>query len=199
MADPALTASPKALPPAGGMAPRDLLTMGVLLLAASGTMFFGTLIAAYLHLRRVTDPWPPEGANLDLYLGNLLIITMVLSAGTMEWARYALRRDQRRQASAALGITMGLGVAFLNLLAYSAGQAPFDAASHPYGLVVTALVILLGMAVGIGVAFVTLSLLRVGGRQLSAAEPDQLRATACYWHFTVAASVAVWYTVAVLK
>ncbi len=198
MADPALTA-PRALPPAGGDQPRNLLTMGVLLLAASGTMFFATLIAAYLHLRRVTDRWPPEGVNLDLYLGNLLIITMVLSAVTVEWASYALRRDQRRQASAALGITVGLGVAFLNLLSYTAGQAPFDAASHPYGLVVTALVICLGIAVGIGVAFVMLTLVRVSGRQLSAAEPGQMRATACYWHFIVAASVAVWYTVAVLK
>nr|MDQ3573867.1 cytochrome c oxidase subunit 3 [Actinomycetota bacterium] len=175
MADPAVTAGPKALPPAGGEQPRSLLTMGVLLLAASGTMFFGTLLAAYLHLRNVTDGWPPEGVSLDLYLGNLLIITMVLSAVTVEWACYALRRDERRQASAALGITLGLGVAFLNLLVYSADQAPFDAASHPYGLVVTALVILLGMAVGIGVAFVTLTLLRVSGRQISPAEPSQIR------------------------
>ena len=176
-----------------------MMPMAVLLLSASGTMFFGALVAAYLHLRTATERWPPEGVRLDLYLGNLLVITMVLSAVTMQWSVVALRRDDRRQASAALGITIGLGVAFLNLLSYTADQAPFDATSHPYGLVVTALVMLLGIAVGVGVAFVTLTLLRVSGRQLSAAEPSQLRATACYWHFTVAASIAVWYTVAVLK
>ncbi len=175
------------------------MTMGVLLLSAGGTMLFGTLVAAYLHLRKVTDPWPPEGVKLDLYLGNLLMITMLLSAVTVEWACFAVRRDDRRQASAALGVTIGLGVAFLNLLSYTADQVPFDAASHPYGLVVTALVMLLGIAVGAGVAFVTLTLLRVSGRQIWAAEPSQLRATACYWHFTVAASIAVWYTVAILK
>lgn len=188
-----------ALPPAADERPRNLMPMGVLLLSASGTMLFGALVAAYLHLRHVTEPWPPEGVKLDLYLGNLLIITMVLSAVTMEWACFALRRDDRRQASAALGVTIGLGVAFLNLLSYTADQVPFDVASHAYGLVVTAMVMLLGIAVGIGVGFVTLTLLRVSGRQLSAAEPSQLRANACYWHFTVAASVAVWYTVAVLK
>jgi cytochrome c oxidase subunit 3 len=168
-------------------------------MAGSGTMLFGALVGAYLHLRNVTDPWPPEGVTLDLYLGNLLIITMVLSAVTVEWACFALRRDERKQASAALGVTLGLGVAFLNLLSYTADQVAFDAATHPYGLVVTAMVMLVGIAVGTGVAFVTLTLLRVSGRQLSAADSSQVRATACYWHFTVAASVAVWYAVAVLK
>lgn len=203
MASPTLTSPATtpmaALSPAGVEAPRNVMPMGVLLLSAGGAMFFGALVAAYLHLRNVTEPWPPEGVKLDLYLGNLLIITMVLSAVTVEWACFAVRRGDRRQASAALGVTIGLGVAFLNLVTYTADQVPFDAASHPYGLVVTAMVMLLGIAVGIGVAFVTLTLLRVSGRQLSAAEPSQVRATACYWHFTVAASVAVWYTVAILK
>jgi cytochrome c oxidase subunit 3 len=173
--------------------------MGVLLLAASGTMLFGALVAAYLHLRKAVDPWPPEGVNLDLYLGNLLVITMVLSAVTMEWACTAIRRGDRRQASAALGLTLGLGLAFLNLLSYSADRVGFDAASHAYGLVVGTMVVLVGLAVAIGVSFVTLTLLRVSGRQVSPGEPGQVRATACYWHFTVGASVAVWYTVAIMK
>lgn len=188
-----------ALPSAEREQPRNILTMGVLLLASSGTMLFGTLIAVYLHLRRVTGRWPPEGVNLDLYLGNMLVITMLLSAVAVEWACFALRRGERRQASAALGVTLGLGLAFLNLLSYTADRAPFDAATHAYGLVVGTMVVLIGIAVGIGVTMVTLTLLRVSGRQITAADPTQLRATACYWHFTVAACVAVWYTVAVLK
>ncbi len=188
-----------ALPSAEPDRPRNVLPMGVLLLASSGTMLFGTLIAVYLHLRRLTARWPPEGVRLDLYLGNMLMLTMVLSAVSVAWASFALRRGDRRQTLAGLGITIGLGVAFLNLLSYTAGQVQFDAVTHRYGLVVTAMVGLIGIAVGIGVALVTLTLLRVAGRQLSAADRDQMRATACYWHFTVAACAAVWYTVAVLK
>ncbi len=185
----------RASPPAAA----KLLSMGLLLLAGSGAMLFGTLIGVYLHLRRVTDPWPPEGVRIDDYIGNVLVSTMLMSGVTVEWAYHAIRRGERRQAAGALGLTLGLGLAFLNLLSYTAGRATFDAASHPYGLVVAAMTMLLGIAVAVGVSYVTLTLLRVSGGQLSAAEPDQLRATAWYWHFTVAVSVAIWYTVTVMQ
>jgi heme/copper-type cytochrome/quinol oxidase subunit 3 len=189
-----------ALPAAGGERRADnALSVGVLLLSSAGTMLFGALIAAYLHLRVLTERWPPRGVSIDQYLGNLTVITMLLAAVTVEWARHAVRRDERSQACAGLSVTLALGLAVLNLLSYSAGRARFDAVSHPYGLVVTAMVMLLGIAVGIGVALVTMTLFRVVGRQVSAAEPEQLRATAWYWHFCVGASIAVWYTVVVLK
>ncbi len=189
-----------ALPAAGGgRRAGNALWVGVLLLASAGTMLFGALIATYLHLRVLTDRWPPRGVSIDQYLGNMAVITMLLAAVTVEWARHAVRRDDRSQACAGLSVTLALGLAVLNLLSYSAGRVRFDAVSHPYGLVVAAMVMLLGIAVGIGVALVTMTLFRVVGRQVSAAEPEQLRATACYWHFCVAASIAVWYTVVVLK
>ena len=188
-----------ALPAAGEERPTRVLPMGVLLLGTSGIMIFGALIAAYLHLRRLTEGWPPRGVRIDEYIGNLLVITMVLGAVTMEWAAHALRRGERRQTSAALSLTVGLGLAFLNLVSYTAGRMGFDAADHPYGLVVTAMGMLIGITVGVAVSFVTLTLFRVAGAQVSAAEPDQVRAAAWYWHFATAASVAVWYTVFVLK
>ncbi len=189
-----------ALPAAGGdRRSRRALSVGVLLLASGGAMLFGALIAAYLHLRVLTDRWPPRGVTIDQYLGNLAMITMLLAAVTVEWARYALRRGERQQTAAALGVTLALGLAVLNLLSYGAGRVRFDAVTHPYGLVVTAMVMLLGIIVGIGVALVTMTLFRVVGRQVSASQPEQLRVTACYWHFCVAASIAVWYTVVVLK
>lgn len=174
------------------------MPLGMALAVSSGTMLFGTLIAAYLRLRTVGGAWPPKGVVYDEYFGNIMVLTMLLSVLTMEWACHAQRHDLRKQAATALGLTIGFGVAFLNVLSYAAGRAEFDVASHPYGLVVTALVMLLGIAVGVGLFLVTLTLFRVSGRQLSVGT-DHLRTTAWYWHFTVAASVAVWYTVVVLK
>lgn len=189
-----------ALPPAGGRRrARNALSIGVLLLASGGIMLFGALAAVYLHLRTLTDGWPPRGVTIDQYLGNLTAITMLLGAVTVEWARHAVRRDDRSQACAGLGVTLALGLAVVNLLSYGAGRVRFDAVTHPYGLVTTAMVMLLGIAVGVGVALVTMTLFRVVGRQVTAAEPEQVRATASYWHFCVAASIVVWYTVVVLK
>lgn len=188
-----------ALPPAGGVRPRRIVTLAVLFLTTSGTMLFGTLIAAYLHLRRLDDPFPPTAAKIDQYWGNLMVVTMLMTAVTVEWGCAALRRGERKQALAGFGITLALGLAFLNLMSFAAGHVRFDAVSHPYGLLVTAMAMLLGIAVGIGVAFVSLTLFRIAGRQLLDPDADQPRAAAAYWHFTVLASVAVWYTVIVLK
>lgn len=188
-----------ALPAAGGTQPRRVLTMATLFVVASGTMLFGALIAAYLHMRRLNDPFPPGDAKIDQYWGNLMALTMVMSAVTVEWGVAALRRGERQQALAGFGVTVALGISFLNLLSYAAGRVEFDAVSHPYGLVVTAMCMLLGIAVGIGVAAASLTLFRIAGRQLLDPDADHPRATAIYWQFTVLVSLAVWYTVIVLK
>jgi len=188
-----------ALPSAGADRPRNLVRTGVLLGASSATMLFGGLLAAYLHLRRTIVPWPPEDLSIDQYFGNMMVLTMLLGIVPVEWACYALRRGLVRQAMSGLAVTIGLGLAFLNLLSYAAGHVEFDAASHPYGLVLTALVMLLGLAVGVGVAMLTLTLIRTAGRQQGPSDAEQARVTACWWHFTVGASIAVWYAVVVLK
>ena len=188
-----------ALPSAGGVRPRGVLTMAVMFLAVGGSMVFAALLAAYLHMRRLADPFPPPDAGIDQYWGNLMMLTMVLGSVTVEWGCSALRRDQRKEAIAGFGVTLGLGLAFLNLLSFAAGHVEFDAVSHPYGAVVAAMSMLVGVAVGGAVAFVTLTMFRVAGRQLLEPGADQPRATACFWHFATIASLAVWYTVIVLK
>lgn len=192
-------AAPLALPAAGSARPRGILPIASLLVGAGGLMLFGALIAVYVLLRSRIDPFPPEDATLDQYLGNMLVITMLLSAVTVEWGISAVRRGLGKQAAAGFGLTIGFGLAFLNLLAYTADHADYGASTHPYGTVVSAMAIILGIAVAIGIAFALLTLFRVAGSQVSAADPDQARALGWYWQFTVVATVAVWYTVVVLK
>lgn len=198
MAAPATPAT-LALPAAGGDRPRHVLSLATLFLAGGVLMFYAALVGAYVHLRGHVDPWPPEGTQLDQYLGNMLVVTMLLSAVTVEWGYAAVRRGVRRQASAGYGTTIGLGLAFLVLLWHTASHAGYGATTHAYGTVVAAMAVVCGILVALGVAFVALTLFRAAGSQVSAAEPGQARATAWYWHVTVVASVAVWYTVVVLK
>lgn len=191
--------APLALPAGGGARPRGILPMAALLVGAGGLMLFGTLVAVYVLLRSRVHPFPPEGATLDQYLGNMLVITMLLSSATVEWGVSAVRRGLGKQAAAGFGLSIGFGLAFLNLLAFSADHADYGASTHAYGTVVAAMVVALVVAVAIGIAFAVLTLLRVAGSQVSAADPDQARALGWYWQFTVVATVAVWYTVVVLK
>lgn len=188
-----------ALPAAGGTRPRGVVTLAMVFAVVGGTMLFGALLAAYLHMRRLADPFPPEGIEIDQYWGNIMVGTMLLSAFTVEWGCSSLRRGERKQALAGFGLTVGLGVCFLNLLSFTAGHVEFDAITNAYALVITALVMTLGIVVGIGTALASLTLFRVAGRQLLEPDAEQPRATAIFWQFAVAASVAVWYTVIVLK
>ena len=188
-----------ALPAAGGRRRSGTLTLTVLLLDAAGLMLFAALAGAYLHVRHLDGQFPPKGVKIDRYLGNFVVITMLMGAVMLEWSVNALRRDERRQAKAGLGITLGLGVAVLNLLSFGASRAGVEPAANPFGTLVTALVASFAVAVAIGVGFVTFTLFRVAGSQVSAAEPEQLRAAAWYWHFTVGAAVLVWYLVVILR
>ena len=188
-----------ALPSAGGSRQRNVLSVAALLASAGGLMLFGALVGAYIHVRRFAEPWPPEEASLDNYLGNMLVITMLLSSVTIEWAAAAARRGVQKQAVTGYAITIGLGLAFLNLLWYTGANAHYGAATHAYGTVVATMAFLLGTVVALGIAFAALTLFRVLGSQVSASDPDQARAVGWYWQFTVVATVAVWFPVVMLK
>lgn len=188
-----------ALPAAGVTTPRRVLTLAVLLVDIGLLMMFAGLVGAFVHVRHFGPGFPPPGVKIDRYLGNLIVITLMMGSFTTEWAAAAIRKGERRQATTGLGITLGLGLAVLNLISWGAGRAGFTAVSNPYGTLVTALVMTLGIVVGSAVAFVTATLFRVAGGQVSFAEPEQAGAAAWHWHFTVVASVVVWYTVVVLR
>ena len=188
-----------ALPSGGGTKPRGVLIQATLLAVAAGAMLFGAFLAAYLHMRRLAHPFPPEGAKIDEYWGNLMAGTMLMGSVTAEWGAIAVKRGQRQQAMAGFAITIVLGLAFLNLVSFSAGHVEFEATTNPYSLLVTAMVMALGIVTGLAVAFCSLTLFRLAGRQLMEPDAEQPRATAIVFHFVTAATLAVWYTVIVLK
>lgn len=194
----AATTTPLALPSAGGERPRHVLSLATLFVGAGVLVAYAALVGTYVLLRPEKG-FPPEGVELDQYLGNMLLITMALAAFTVEWGYASVRRGLVRQASTALGVTVGLGVSFLALLAHTFTQAGYGPASHPYGTVVSAMALGCAVLVALATAFTALTLFRVRGSQVSAAEPEQARATAWFWHATVVATVATWYTVVVLK
>lgn len=193
------TTTMAALPAAGGARPRNLLATGTALVCAGATTFMGALFAAALELRNQADVWPPKGVKIDNYLGNMLVITMLLSSLSAAWAVSAVKRSERRQGAAAFGITIGFGVAMLNLLWYSLSRQHLALNSSAYAGVVGAICGVLAALVLVGIGFVALTIFRVMGEQVNGAQPDQARAAAWMWHYATFATIVAWFAVIVLK
>lgn len=197
----ATESTPLALPAGGGSREsRVAQPMAALLGGAGVAAFTGALVAAYLTLRAGIGEWPPEDVEFDNYLGTTLTLTLLLSMLSLEWAVYAVRNSFRGQALTGLGITLGLGLAFLVGLWYLVdARIEYDAGAHAYAVIVFTMVLATATTVAAAGGWLLLSLLRVAGGQLSAANVELMRANAWFWHFVVVAWIAVWLAVFVTK
>lgn len=144
------------------------------------------LMAGFYNLRDLAVEWPGHEIDFDEYLSVMLSTTILLSGGVAGWASQAATDGNRRQALAALIITIGLGGAFLNLAWYTGAHSEFGPSSHAFGAIVISALVLGAVAVAIGIGFLALALLRT---QLRPQELGQGVVTAAvrFWFFVVAA------------
>ena len=190
-----------ALPSGGDTSTRNRGTVSAAAIAAGvglGMLVAG-LVAAYLAMRSGRAEWPAENMKFDNYTATMLVVTLLMSSVTLEWASHGIRNDLRGQSLAAFGITVGLIAAFLNGLWYLVDKLEFGAGAHPYGTVVHTMLFVSGAAVVIGLGYIVLTFLRTAGHQLTMANFALMRSTAWFWHFVVAAWVAVYYAVYITK
>ena len=117
--------------------PRNVLNLTVLMVVTGGLALFAALIGAYSALSGPPGRGHRSGVALDDYVGSMLSITAVMSAVTVEWACYAVKRDDPAQATWGLGLTFGFGLAFLDLLWFLGRNVHFgpgDAKVGPYAV-----------------------------------------------------------------
>ena len=197
------TASPLALaPPAPPRRPRVLLVGSALGAVASGMVVL-TMLAAYLQIRGdrldagVTAL--PESVVLPLTPGNMGLLTLAMSAITMAWLVYSLRQHDRTHAYLALGLTILLGVAFINSTAYLYQQLEMP-------LTVTGTSGLLYAVTGahlvmvfVGIVFTAVMGVHALGGQLTGRDAEGMSAAALYWYVTIAVYLAVWYGIYITK
>lgn len=79
------------------------------LFMVSVVMLFGAWTSAYL-VKRAEPGWSSFDLPAQFWLSSLII---VVSSGTMIWARHAARKDNLAHTKAALGLTTLLGAVFL--------------------------------------------------------------------------------------
>jgi heme/copper-type cytochrome/quinol oxidase subunit 3 len=178
---------------------RATVPLAVLIAGAGVLSLFGALVAAYLGLKAATPAWPPPRITFDNYTATVLTITALMASVTLEWAGYGIRKGFRGQALVGFGLTVLLGVAFLNALYYLIAQFPFGAGDSPYATVVYAMTSVTFLVVLVAVFGVILTGLRAAGHQLTTDNQYLARAAALLWHVAVLGWIAVYYTVYVTK
>ncbi len=144
-------------------------------------------------------PWLPKGVTIDLTPGNVALVGLVISAVVVQWAVYSIANDDRPRAYLALGLTVLLGGAYINGMAFNYTQMGITvhdprracSSSRSPGMH-------LAMA-GAGMIFVGLMAFRALGGQYSGRDREGIVAAAMYWHVTVLVFAVIWFTIFVTK
>src|SRR5436190_8887001 len=86
--------------------PRGISPLAMGLFVAGDFMLLGGLVAALYALRAEAFVWPPKGVSLGTYLPSMVAITIIMSAVTIQWAVWGIRRNDQRTCLVALGFTI---------------------------------------------------------------------------------------------
>jgi heme/copper-type cytochrome/quinol oxidase subunit 3 len=188
-------------PPPPPPRPRGLL-VGTVLGLSGVVMAFAGVLGYYIHQRALTKAatgaWLPKEVDIPLVPGNMGLITLVMSVVLVQWAVYSIANDDRRNTYIALGLTVLLGLAHLNVMAFAFTQIKMPIGSAVGVLFYTIMSMHLAM-VGAGLLFLGLMAFRTLGGQYSGRDREGVAAAAIYWYVTVAVYAVVWYTIFLTK
>jgi heme/copper-type cytochrome/quinol oxidase subunit 3 len=153
------------------------------LIIAADFMVLGTLLAAFFTLKGGAASWPPKDMKLDIYLPTVVTITAVMSAVSMGWAVFAVRRHDVGNAIAAMVLTVVLGLATANLQWYSLSKAPFGVARHSYGTMYNLLINYHLAHVLIGILMIVVVGCRTLAGHFGRERSEPVRAVAMFWQY----------------
>jgi cytochrome c oxidase subunit III len=190
---------PALAPPPAPARPKVLLVATVLSSAAL-VMVFAGLLGAYVQLRAAADgPWLPENVTIPLTPPDMAAVTLLMSVVTIHWARYAIRNDDRSNTYVALGLSLVLGLAYINSAIYLYTQMGASVGgSIPELLIFAISGAHLAAMVG-AMVFAALMAFRTLGGQYSGRDHEGISAAVVLWDTTVVIYLVIWYAVFVTK
>lgn len=177
---------------------RRQLLFGTTFAAVGVTMFQLALVGMYLAERAAhRTTWLSENV-IPLTQPNMQLGTLVLGSIFVQWAVWAIARNERGQAYLGLGLTVLMGAAFLNQttflwksvalrMAQQEGPTFYAVTGAHFAIVAAAMV------------FIVLMGIRALGGQFSSRLPDGVSAAALFWHVSVALYSVVWLAVYIMK
>lgn len=184
---------------ADATAPRRTLSNGVwgmLLLIATETTLFGTLIGTYFYLRFRSAQWPPAGiAAPSVALPLALTAALVLSVVPMLGAARAARRGRvvPTWLLVALATVVQGGYLAWQIVSYLSDLDKFSPAATAYGSIYFTLIGADHAHVAVGIVLDLWVLLRLLWG-LTDYRVVTVRAVSLYWVFVAALTVIVTFT-----
>lgn len=189
-------------PPPPPPRPRVLL-VGTALASSAAVMTVLALTGLYLRLRADVlaegGTWLPEEANLQLTPGNMGLVTLLMAAVTAAWAVYALRNEDRLNAYLALGVTVLLGVAFINGAVYGWQQLGLGIADSTQAVLIYTITGLHVAMVAVGLLFLSVMAFKALGGQLTGRAAEGLSAATLFWYVTIGVYAVIWYGIYITK
>jgi cytochrome c oxidase subunit III len=177
--------------------------LGMVLFIASEVMFFGGLFGAYFTISGNAPEWPPpDTPHLDWQYAAILTGLLVTSSVTMQFAVWAIRKENHRAFIIWLVITLLLGVAFL------LGQANeyrllihegLTLRSGVFGSTFYTLTGFHGAHVTGGAIFILIVLLRALSGQFTSHRHDTVEMASYYWHFVDVVWIGLFSTIYLLN
>jgi cytochrome c oxidase subunit 3 len=157
--------------------------MGMILFVASEAMFFAAFFGGFFTIKANEPVWPPPGIHLEVGVATILTVILVASSVCVQIAIRSTRAGAMRRATVWLGVTIGLGIAFLALQAYDYSQLGFGLKDGVFGTLFYVMTgIHMAHVVG-GVVFLALVFGQLVRGGVSREHHDPLAAGAIYWDF----------------
>jgi cytochrome c oxidase subunit 3 len=172
---------------------------GVIVFLASDVMLFASFFAAYFLLRSTNDPWPVEGADLDVLRAFIFTMVLVSSSFTMIASDRAHARGDRRGMRAWLIATIALGAAFLanQIAEYITIDFSYD--ESVYGSIYWGLTGLHAMHVTGGLCVLALLFIRATRTRSLDEVSSWAGGVSMFWHLVDIVWIAVFITIWVIQ
>ncbi|MGH9265132.1 MAG: cytochrome c oxidase subunit 3 [Acidimicrobiales bacterium] len=177
--------------PVPGKPRRGSTTVGTLMFVTADAMVLAAVCAVYFAIKEGSAAWPPIGVQVGTYIPTMITITAAMSAFSVQWCVFAARRNDGRNATMALILTLFLGLAVANLEWLAFVRSGFGFNDHTYGTLYDILIgyhlvhLLVAIVVTLVLTFRTLA------GHFTADRHDALRAGAVLWQY----SNVVWFLV----
>jgi cytochrome c oxidase subunit 3 len=174
--------------------------VGTLLASGAVAMFFAGLLGIYLFQREAIGhaAWL-EGVTIPLGPPSMMMATLGFSCISMQWALWAVARNDRLNAYVALGLTLLFGAAVINSQYWMYQQMALSIGESVQAVLIYAITgSFLAMLVSAMVYLFVVSFRTLGG-QYGPHQHDSVTGAAIYWYVMVAIFAVIWIAVYITK